>query len=175
MVRYRLMEATSIEDMQLFGTPVSGHDEFDKNHYNQFITAGLSIMRMAEMNAKGVPLRIPKHEDVIEIYRSISLHISNWKNILKNSLNVKPELVEDLRKLDRLSVELYEHAKYNLIDDLEFNTMLDKKMGQVLSFTPDSFFRKKEEPADKDKDKFVERVAFGETNDMDLLFKKPRH
>jgi hypothetical protein len=171
-VRYRLLEATSVDDIKLFGTPVSDHEGFDKNHYNRYITAGLSIMRMAEMNADGVPLRIPNHDDVIEIYRSISLHISNWKEMMRRSLNIKKSTLDDLRKLDRLSVAIYEHAKYQLIEDDAFNSFASQHMDKVISVTADTFFTSRV-PEKKD---FVERTALGDTNnDMELIFKRPKY
>lgn len=171
LVRYRLLEATSIESMKLFGTPVTGVNEIDKGYYNQFVTAGLSIAHMAELNYQGVPLRVINHADILEIYKSISLHISNWKANLKYSVNVNKDLYEDLVKLDKLSMAVYDHAKYQLIGNQEFDTLLKSKL-EVVSVTPGNLF--KAPVVEKEQDPIPERVSLNH-DDKGLIFKRPKY
>lgn len=175
LVRYRLLEATSVEDMKLFGTPVTGVAAIDKAYYNQFVTAGLSIAQMAELNHQGVPLRVINHADVLEIYKSISLHISNFKTSLKYTVNVNPSLREDLMKLDKLSMAIYEHAKYQLIGDNEFDELLRSKL-EVVSVTPGNLFvtPAAKKPEESVEEAFPERVSLN-SDDTGLIFKRPKY
>ena len=172
LVRYRLLEATSVESMKLFGTPVTGVADIDKSYYNQFVTAGLSIAHMAELNDQGVPLSVINHADILEIYKSISLHISNWKTNLKYTVNVNKDLYQDLVKLDKLSMAVYDHAKYQLIGDNEFDELLRSKL-EVVSVTPGNLFTT---PAPKEPDEVVlpERVSLN-NDDTGLIFKRPKY
>jgi len=173
LVKYRLLEATSVEDMKLFGTPVTGIANIDNGHYNQFVSAGLNIAQMAELNTKNVPLRVVKHNDIIEIYKSISLHISNWKLHLRYSVNTDKPLFDSLKKLDLLSVAVYEHAKYQVINNDEFDFFFRRTL-EVVPITPANFFNKVTEP---EKEQIIpERIAFEDSAVSDnILFKKPRY
>lgn len=108
-----VMQMRTLEDIQMFGTPVSGLPEWDKWMQNERREIMIPISKMVEYWDKGCHISVVKRSDTKRIYDRISAHLEAWADHLKYSLNVAEAPLEDLRKLDQFANVIYEYAKWH--------------------------------------------------------------
>lgn len=101
-----------MEDLQRYGTVISGIREIDDDIGKCYITCMLSISKMADYYKEGIPIRVVNSSDVKEIYEAISQHIHAWKSRLERGINLGDAPIEDLVLLDQFAASIYENAKY---------------------------------------------------------------
>lgn len=118
LCRIPYIQMLSVEELNTFGMPISGHRESDYGTANEMRQVMIPISRMAEYYDRGSQISLVKYEDAKRVYKRITDHLVAWKEHLANSLNIGEAPIEDLKLLDRLANAVYDHAKYQFTDDI---------------------------------------------------------
>lgn len=142
-VRVPYVQSRHPEDIKHFGVRVSGLKEYDKNIKNEWITTMLSITSMLNYYKEFVPMRIVDINDTKIIYDLISEHLHAWKRKLERGINIGDSPIRDLIELDKLANVIYQHAKYQFINE-EVSSLLAKAMTTTQTINASNFFKTKE-------------------------------
>ena len=138
-VRLPYLQSRSINDLQKFGTTVTGVSALDDDIQNQWITTMLSVAQMVELFKEGIPIKVVSTKDVKEIYDSISHHIHAWTNMLTHGINIGNAPIDDLITLDEFANTIYEHAKYQFTAET-VNSLMAQQMNTIQRVNAHNFF-----------------------------------
>jgi hypothetical protein len=125
--------------LENFGIPTTQNREIDRELSKTLTLCQVTISDMAEHLDNGVNIRLEDPKTSVEIYKTVREHLMDWDRIVRDSVgDINPPL-DDLRKLDRLAVELYKIAKgyfeqapsdsklFQAIDRLESRRAISRK------------------------------------------------
>ena len=116
-VRVPQLALRSEEDLQYFGTRITGDKGIDRELANQLTTIMIPIVKMVEYHAEGVPVRIVREEDVKTIYDHIQKHIEYWGENAQNNYNVGNIPYDDLIKMNTFANAISSHAKVHYLNN----------------------------------------------------------
>ena len=128
LCRIPYIQMKSVEELEQFGIPMSGHRESDYGTTNELRQIMIPISRMAEYYDRGCRISLVKYEDAKRVYQRITDHLVAWKEHLANSLNIGDAPIDDLKLLDRLANAVYDHAKYQFTDEI-INGLITRMSG----------------------------------------------
>jgi hypothetical protein len=173
LVRYKQIDYLSVDHIRAYGTNITGNKEVDRMQAEQWITTMLPISELAEMHSNGVRLALVNYNDSKQIYEVISLHLNMWKDKIKYMVNEMSAPIEDLVKLDKLAVAVYEHAKYQFTREIVNNLFVSSMFGGRKSTIDQLFDMSKVAKAAPVlvEEKVIEQVDYSKTT-HDPLFKE---
>lgn len=124
------MHMISQEYMEKLGIVTTGDQETDLQLLRAPRDVQLTIAQMAEMYYEGVSIQLYNPvEDSVKIYTILVDHLNDWKQRVALSPHlVKDSVVEDLKKLDELAIEVYKTAKMYLPKTFE-QSKLFRRLG----------------------------------------------
>lgn len=137
-VRVPYQQTRSVEEIRLFGTPVSGHKGYDNELPNQWMTTMMTIDQMVDLYQKGVPVKVCDIADTKLIYEYISDHIHAWKQRLERGINIGDAPINDLIDMDQFANIVYEHAKYQFTRETA-DSIMSRYMTNLQRFNGNSF------------------------------------
>ncbi len=138
MVRVPDLQTRSNDHIKIFGMPVTGNGQIDRELSNQKITVMLPIARLAEMYEEGIPISVIKYDDTKKIFESVQSHLLAWKTILTHGINIGDAPVDDLIILDRFAHGVYEHAR-TIVDPSALQSFFLKHLGKNSRINPGMF------------------------------------
>lgn len=109
-IRIKVIDNTSIEEMQHFGRYTTGDKAFDKALLEERITRWLSINEMLEYYKRGKPFSIVNIQNAEEIYTTIHQYLLSWESRIKNSVNIGNAPIDDLIDLDSFAGKIHGYA-----------------------------------------------------------------
>lgn len=118
LCRIPFIQMLSVEEIEQFGMPTSGHRESDYGTTNEMRQIMIPISDMANYYDRGCEISLVHYNDAERVYRRITDHLVAWKEHLANSLNIGDAPIEDLKLLDRLANAVYAHAKFQFTDEI---------------------------------------------------------
>lgn len=118
LIRYKQIDYLTVEDIKIYGSLTTGNKDVDKMQAEQWITTMLPISKIAELHNDGVRLKVVKYEDTKKMYEIITLHLNAWKDKMKYMIHENRAPIDDLIKLDKLAVAVYEHAKHQFTKEI---------------------------------------------------------
>lgn len=130
LVSYKLIDYLTVEDIKTFGMVTTGNKDIDRMQAEQWITTMLPISEIAEMYSNGVRLKVVNYDDTKKMYEAITAHISGWKEKIRFMVHDAQAPIEDLAKLDKLAVAVYEHAKYQFTEEIVSNLFVEAMYGK---------------------------------------------
>lgn len=117
------------EYLKIFGVRVTGNKQVDAMVQSDYITCMHPVIKLVEFYDSGVPILVPKREDMIQMHKDIQSYLQEWKNELTYSLNMGGKLPKELLdSLDKFSKHIYEKASAIEIMD---NKIKSLKIGLV--------------------------------------------
>lgn len=140
-VKVPFLQTTSEAYLRTFGMPTTGNRNVDSEVANSWITTMMPISKMVDHYKDGVQVRVCKESDTKQIYDSVSRHLEAWKTNLQHGINIGDAPIEDLIAMDEFANEVYAYAKYHFTKETAMSIMA-RNMSGVLSFTPNTFFKK---------------------------------
>lgn len=140
-VRISYLQARSIDHIKLLGVNITGNKDVDNDIENQLITTYMSINSMIDYFKEGVTIRVVEYKDTKTIYEYISLHLAAWKERLFRGINIGNAPVDDLIVMDYFASTVYEHAKYNLVENLP-DSIAIRYAASIQSLNPFNFLNK---------------------------------
>lgn len=106
------MASMSDEELDEYGILYLNDPEYDNYIQNQWVTKYLNINQMVELHKRGVDIRVLKREDTKRIYEYIIDHLTAWKEVIENKLNIGGHVpYDDLIELDKFAARVYPYAK----------------------------------------------------------------
>lgn len=114
-VRLSDIGSRNLEELKMFGHPVSGIKEIDMYLKHNPIDRWMCIADMVDYYREGIPIRLINHSDTKEIYEAITEHIYAWRNVCEYGVNQNNAPLEDLVWMDQFAEKVYGHAS-NYID-----------------------------------------------------------
>lgn len=130
LVSYKLIDYLTVEDIKTFGMVTTGNKDIDRMQAEQWITTMLPISEIAQMYSNGVRLKVVNYDDTKKMYEAITAHISAWKDRIRFMVHDAQAPIEDLAKLDKLAVAVYEHAKYQFTEEIVSNLFVEAMYGK---------------------------------------------
>lgn len=96
---------------RIFGVPISGCEQIDKDMVNQYTTVKIPIITIMSYFEEGIVVMIPSREDMLDMHRAIDLYLSEWTEYLRTSINDDGSEHKDLISgLDKMSKLIYGKA-----------------------------------------------------------------
>jgi len=129
----------SIEDIEKYGTPVTGIKEIDESIDKDMIVTMKCIADLADLYRDGVPIGICNHSDTLKIYQAVQDHIHAWRNYLQVGVNLGASPVDDLVVLDEFANAVHDHAVHQGADKLS-NSLIVRQLGFEHTATAKNFF-----------------------------------
>lgn len=160
LVRYPVQMARSVEDIRMFGVPVTGDKKKDKHVMDEQGWRWMNINDMVELFREGVPVYL-KTEDTKPVYEAISAHICAWKKQLEFGFNNGNAPVADLILMDEFANSVYEHAVWHYPRDQKEGTFMTQ-LRQTSIFTLKSPARNDIRAAPVDPKTLPKRSGLGE-------------
>lgn len=107
-----VVSTMSIEEIRAYGVYQSGNKDVDKSMNSNTVNVMITTKAILEYFKQGVTIRLPKPNDVKEIYIVIQNYLNAWRNTLENGINLIEAPTEDLIELDTLAEEVFSRAKW---------------------------------------------------------------
>jgi len=107
-----VVSTMSIEEIRAYGVYQSGNKDVDKAMNSNTVNVMITTKAILEYFKQGVTIRLPKPNDVKEIYIVIQNYLNAWRNTLENGINLIEAPTEDLIELDTLAEEVFSRAKW---------------------------------------------------------------
>jgi len=99
------------EVVELFGTFTTHDPVEDMEIVNHPTPIELPITSILVHYLEGVPIKMINVSDIPIMYGLINHHLSNWYNIILNTLNVVHPPLDDFMQLDDFCGELFKYSK----------------------------------------------------------------
>lgn len=118
-VRVNPHQIRTVEEIQDYGTPTTGNEDYDRELQKAETVVMLNIAQMEDIYHRGYPVKIIKEADTKIIYEHISNHLVKMKELLGFSENVTgdPQTMDELIRLDKFAGDMFEHARYGMRAD----------------------------------------------------------
>ncbi len=113
-IRIAAKNNRSVEEIEMFGTYVSGISFIDENAGNEMITAYISIERMLIYFERGSDFWIYSKDDIKRIYDIIQSYLKLWQVKIERSLHNENPPLDKLIKYDNFAKTIYNYAKYEV-------------------------------------------------------------
>lgn len=95
---------------RIFGMPTVGDPGLDREMQHHSVDTFLTIDALVEHYKQGHQVKLRRHEDSKQIYDIISAYLQDWKNKLKEGINVGNPPIDDLILLDRYAAVVFPFA-----------------------------------------------------------------
>ena len=102
--------ARSVQDIEIFGVPLSGIQEVDQEIMGDEVERWCTINDMIELYRQGIYIRLCNRGDSAKIYDAISSHIAAWKTRLEYGVHNAQAPLEDLLVMDEFASVVYDNA-----------------------------------------------------------------
>lgn len=136
------LQSRSAEHIRYWGVPTTGNKDVDNELKKEMLDTFLPIAKMAEYFKDGVPLYIPKQEDVKFIYECVTYHLHTWRKQIEFGLNLGQAPIDDLILLDEFANSVYSHAKYQFTREIA-NSLFAQHLSSTTKSNRGTFFKKK--------------------------------
>jgi hypothetical protein len=120
-VRVNPHHLRTAEEIKLYGTPSTGHEDMDRelDKYEQIVM--LPISKLEAHFASGYPVKFVRREDCQEVYKLVQNHLTAMQSLFTTSENVEgdPQTMAELARLDQFADAVFQHARHGLRDNLQ--------------------------------------------------------
>lgn len=164
-IRIRTKDNRSIEDIETYGTYVSGIKSIDMNAGNEMINIFLSIEMMITYFERGSPFYIYSKEDISRIYTTLNDYVKTWKVKIQSSLHNENPPLDKLLKYENFANVIFAYAKYDFTRPQEISSKFLSTLNGNSLFSPNNSLRRVSFTEEKDKDDLPERET------LDTFFK----
>lgn len=107
-----VVSTMSIEEIRAYGVYQSGNKDVDRSMTGNTVNVMITTKAILDYFKQGVTIRLPKPNDIKEIYTVIQNYLNAWRNTLENGINLIEAPTEDLIELDSLAEEVFSRAKW---------------------------------------------------------------
>ena len=161
------IQSMSVDYLQHFGMPVSGHPEYDKEISHELIERLLPISEMVKYFNDGVTVEVVNYSDTKVIYEYITDHLNFWKNRIEDSFNARGAPIDDLIVMDRFAMSVYKHAVHQFTIEV-VESILARRMSSVMRLSIDNIMGGGPKPlvvnanGEVEQEKIPERISMAE-------------
>ena len=113
-VRIKTKDARSVEEIERYGTYITGIKSIDKNAGNEMMVVYLSIDMMVEYFERGSDFGITSKNDIKRIYDVVDEYIRIWKVKCENSLHNEKPPIDKILKLERFAKVMFHYARHDV-------------------------------------------------------------
>lgn len=117
------------EHLEVFGYVTSGDAKVDRALALADMHVQLTIAAMAQFYDEGIPFKLVDPRDSVKIYQYINQHLLDWKQHIEFSSTTEAP-IDELRKLDLVAAEVYQHARH-YIQSAPFHSTLLNTIGGI--------------------------------------------
>ncbi len=164
----------SIEEIERFGTYVSGIPFLDKDAGNEMITAYISIERMLIYFERGSDFWIYSKDDIARIYDIIQSYLKLWKVKIERSLHNENPPLDKLIKYDNFANTIYNYAKFEVNNKQPISSKFMSSFNNSI-FTMNMDLRRHTPMVEEKKDEIPERQNLDTYFKARKIPKKPRY
>jgi hypothetical protein len=112
------MDVYSIDELRERGIPSTGDSDFDADIARATVRCHWTIAHMAERHNDGTSFSVVNDKDLVTIYQKIQNHLLFWRQQIDTSFHqINPELIDDLKLLEKFAVVVYNKAAWHFKDN----------------------------------------------------------
>ena len=126
LVRVKKIDTISVEQIKIFGSPITFDKNIDRELRNESVQCYKSIAQLADMYAEGITFGIIDIKDTKRIYDFIIAHLDAWKKKIEHDFHCDRPPLNDLKLLYELGEKIYGHARPLYVGEATKETEIDK-------------------------------------------------
>lgn len=109
--------------LKIFGVRTSGDKKIDEMLSTNTTQVMIPIITIVEYYDQGIPVLIPKREDMLAMNRDITLYLAEWEYNMKYDINISEVPRELMISLDKFCKYIYNKATAKEIVGDKINSM----------------------------------------------------